>query len=39
MAKKTEFDIRREERISRPPRLQGKERVGQTKGKKQKKRA
>lgn len=39
MAKKTAFDISREERLTRPPRMDGKAKNAQTKNKKKKKRA
>jgi hypothetical protein len=38
MAKKTQFDIQREERLTRPPRLSGKVKNAGTKNKKKKKR-
>jgi len=37
MAKKTNFDIEREERLTRPPRLKGKVKNAQTKNKKKEK--
>jgi hypothetical protein len=38
MAKKTGYDIEREERLTRPPRLQGEAKNARTKNKKKKKR-
>jgi len=39
MAKKTAFDISREEHLTRPPRLSGKAKNAQTKNKKKQKKA
>jgi hypothetical protein len=39
MIKKTQYDIQREERLTRPPRLEGKAKNARTKNKKKQKRA